>query len=789
MPAVSQALHSKEVPRINGALKHIDFNIWDPDGYTILNREKLEKEGIPEYNNLKGFKTDGIEVTEHKVVPESTLQLQRYGRIGATVGAVVLNTVAAVGLFYSGAKLFFSSFGLGDVEESYKGLGKAYSCSSVAGALTGAAHESPEWAIGNIGMGLFSRFLGNIWGLAGFSISEGLSAIGMGRVRYRDKRNVYAVKNSLFNNPKLSNFRFLIPIEQSILSFVEKLFSPSEWIRFRKEEPYSLFQTAGGGLISGGGLLAIASIFKNKLSDAVRSFFYIPYALFSVANLVAFYRDGEVQLWRAKKLGSRKAGETYSMRAEGYCKEIASPFLAVNNFLLALKGFGIDTGSGIMYNLAMAVRSWGAGIAFLSFKSQSLLKFFKPDLFGPKFKEIIKISLNPIKATNRILAFIEELEKKRPPLHISDKFDSIIFSGDNEQRDVMDALLKTKTFERLKGETQVGLPLPHNPPINGRPYLERFTHSKRVCAIGMLIYNALLKNTTDEELKKLLLENREAFKLSGLLHDIGHIARSHLAELAVKGHNNDEYTLKILEDSNSDINQTLNQHYGNKRGQAISKQASDIIGRLSPLYKAFKIADYIEYLRCGDFTAVQGFPKWTIDDIKEYVDTVRLCKDKNGKMKVAFTEKGAIETFITLFDRKVFNDSYNYNPIVNAEQSTYLLGLDAARLSSEEIKKMTEPQVDEAVRHGLTKLKGSNFQSRLRDVTGGENAYCGYSRFDPEKKIMVYIDEKAEPVEFLGYLEKVIKPRDKSLYNELLPKVKGLTIPRELDLTINVSSN
>ena len=192
-------------------------------------------------------------------------------------------------------------------------------------------------------------------------------------------------------------------------------------------------------------------------------------------------------------------------------------------------------------------------------------------------------------------------------------------------------------------------------------------------------------------------------------------------------------------------------------------------------------------MRCGDFTCIDGFPKWTTDDIKEYADTVRLYK--NGKdVKTCFTEKGALLTWIILFDRKVFNDAFNYFPITSADEIPYLSGLDAAEVSEKEAKHMTEKEMDLAAHTGLKKLEHSNYQSRQRDATGGETAYCGYSKYDPDKKILVYMGEDKEPMEFLDYVEKFIKPRDEKLYKELEPRIYGLTTHKEIDLVINIKS-
>ena len=766
-----------------------DYTKLSTDQKKRINEDKLRETGIVEYTNLAGYKSDGVFVVEHKYIDQSRLKLERFGRIGATGSSVVLNLVSALGLFYSGGKLLFNSILGRDTEDSYKSLGNSYTASAVAGALTGAAHESPEWSLGNIGMGFFSRYLEKIWGLAGFSISEGLSSIGMGKVRFRDEENVSAVKNSIFNSDALSKFRFLMPIEQSILKFKNRLLNPASWKRFITEEPYSLFQTCGGGLISAGGVLGLASIFKNKMSEALQSFFYLPYSFFSLANLVAFFRDGDVMLTRAKDFGSRKKGELYSMRAEGHCKRVASPFLALNNFFLALKGLGLETSNGLLYNVGMSFRAFGAAIAFLSFKSQSLLKFFKPDLFGPKFKEVMKIVLNLIKEGKRIFKFMDDLNLNKPDVEVQDELKSIVFDKNNKHRDIIQALINTKTFQSMKGKTQIGLPTQNQPLEGNRSFLNRYVHSIQVCAVGRLIYEALLKNTTAPELRKLLIENEDAFKLAPLLHDIGHVARSHTAERAVKGHNNDENTVNILKDPNSDISQTIFSYYGRETGEKILTQVRDIIGKWSPLFKAFKLSDFVEYTRCGDFVNITGFPKWTMDDVKKYVDNIRLHRDKNGKVITGFTEYGAVQTFVLLFDRKVFNDTYNYNPISFAEEYPYLLGLDARDISSEEIKLITEDRVDQYVQEGLQSLKNARFQFRVKHQTGGERAYTGYSKYNPEKKIMVIPDGGGEPVEFLEYYETVIKNKDKALYEDLKARVNGLVTTKEFDLTINVVDN
>ena len=174
---------------------------------------KLTKEGIFEYKPLKGTVKPGIKFITHDTVSPAMLDWQRNGRVAATAGSVALNLMASAGLIYSGGKLIMNSlFGTGTEEEAYETLGSAYTKSSIAGVLTGVDHESPNWAIGNLGMGIFSRYLNDIGGLAGFLFSDGLASIGMGQVRFREKGNAFAVQSSVFDHPLLSNLSFLKPI-------------------------------------------------------------------------------------------------------------------------------------------------------------------------------------------------------------------------------------------------------------------------------------------------------------------------------------------------------------------------------------------------------------------------------------------------------------------------------------------------------------------------------------------------------------------------------------------------
>ncbi len=749
-----------------------------------LNEGILRTQGIVQYKNLKDFNSSGVKVEKFETKSPKLLDTLRYGKRLATTGAVALNLWSVGSLFQAAYKLLASSFGHGDEDDAYSALGKAYSKSSIAGGLTGIANESSYWSIGSLGMGLFSWLgLDKLEWLGAFSISDGLASIGMGQVRCRDEQNTFAVQHSIFNNKILSPLKSLMPVEQAIQSFVKRFKSQDGWNRFSTDEPYSLFSTAGGGLIGAGGILTVASLFKNKLADSVKSFAYIPYSLFSLVNLIALYRDGQMVNKRSDEFGGRKLAETYSMKAEGYCKQIAAPVLGFNNFLLGLKGAGIDQ-SGVLYNIAMATRACGAAFAFLGFTAQSALKFFKTDLFGPKVKQFVKIFLDPQEAKDSIFKLTQA---HRPRLHDSNKFDPIL--ENDTYKEIFNLIIHDPEFEELKNKSQAGLPSPLAPT---RAQLQRHTHSKRVAAIGIIMFDALLKNTTDPETKKFLTENEEAFKVACLLHDIGHIGRSHLAEKAIKGHNNDELTMDILKGRHLKIAKKLQHYYTEKHGEAFAnkmlEKIQEIIGHKNPLSKLLKTADFTEYVRSrgGDFNTADHvrFPEWSIEKMQDYAQTIKLYKDEKGKLKLAYSWDGAKETFNILFDRLRFNAMFNSDPIITARELAYILGVDAADISVEEARTMAENKLDNAAKVGIEKLNGQKFSFTIKVTFGGEAAYCGYG--SPRNRIMVLENDMSEPVEFLEYLESVAKHNDTKEYNELTPKVNALTTPQEIELEIEV---
>ncbi|MBI3590573.1 MAG: hypothetical protein HY094_04250 [Candidatus Melainabacteria bacterium] len=699
---------------------------------------ELLKSGITRYKDLTGYERGGIKVLEHKIVPDSTLKLRNYGRIGVSVGAIGFIAAAAIGLATAGVKLLFNAVSGKDTEDSYNLLGKAYAGSSIAGALTGLAQERWEWVVGAAGMGA----VGATTGLKGpgslslFSLFDGLQNIGMGLARKRDEKNITAVTNSIFNVPALSKFKPLVTIEQAVLRFLKNF---TNLKRITEVEPYALFEEAGGGQIVASTVLGAASLLKNKMSDSLKSLFYLPFSIFSGINLIALFRDGSAVLKRSRDFGSKKKLEKESMWFEGQAKRIAAPVLGVNNLLLGLKGLGLDPG-GVVYHLASGVRALGAAEALLGFGAQIFQKFPRPEKLITKLKEIIKIRINPMVESKRLFTHMDNVDSRKPEAPPTDKFHDIIYDENNDMREVLHDIICTPKMQRLKEITQTGIAIPSSADHEERYYLNRLIHSKRVCALAIIVFNALLKHTKDPELRKHLESRREGFIIGALTHDLGHIlCYSHAAEEFIEGWQNDEGSIDILKRDTS-IFEAVKNHYGEDRAKEIIQQARENVGSKSYEAPAYKLCDYIEYVRCGDFPLMneEAFPKWTTDEIKIFADNIRFIKDKNDRPKIAFTKSGGIMMLQLLYDRKLGNDYNNSHPINLAEALPLQIGLKVADITYRDFKTNSEKGLRKIAERALEKLNGSTqFEIYNRQSSGSGSSYAGYDDNDPKIQIML----------------------------------------------------
>lgn len=767
----------------------------DPRLPPNLNTEKI-KQGILQYNSLQRYEQPGIEIVQQVEQSEPTLRSWRAARIFAALTAIILNIGAAIGLVISGTKLLLASlFDRGDMEQAHLNTSNSFLAGSLAGIANGASHESWNWLIGTGGMGIFSRFLNKPWGLALFSIFDGLNAIGMGEVKCRDKKNVTPMPRSIFNTPALAPLNFLKPYENAVKSFWYRFTRPRGWKKILTDEPYAIFQSAGGGLISGSAILGVASLFSKKMPETIKSLCYIPYAITSVVNLIALGRDGAVTARRAHRIEDREPMETSMMDIEGWSKLIAAPVIAFNYGLLGLKGLGLFNGN--TENIAMAIRSIGVAIANIGFAAQSAVKFAVPDLFGPLCETKLIAHMRPDIVMKNIIRMINRTKEIKAEAngnsHSSNFFEPLI--NNDRFNDLLNRVSNTPSMQNLLYKTLTSLPSSMTP--IERAVLNRFIHSRRVCAIGVLFYDTLRKNTNNTQLKK-YLEDKDleaAFKLACLTHDNGHskLPRCHLAETAMHGLDNDELSWAGLYPG-SDIYDEVVKHYtekygsetGTKRALKVLQTAREIIGHKHSLSKLYKWADFCEYGRSkgGDYNITLDFPYWNKEQYEFFADQFRLFADNEGIPHTGFTEAGAVIAFKQIYYRLLFNAYINSHPINLIADLAYKLGIQNSELTVGEVFGMSEDEFDIKAYEG-TKNYDNYTRMPIRELFGGRKAYCGYG---PKERVYVVNEDRngnIHTLEFLKYVEQVIRRRNSELYDALQPMIKILTTPTRTSLIVH----
>ena len=108
-------------------------------------------------------------------------------------------------------------------------------------------------------------------------------------------------------------------------------------------------------------------------------------------------------------------------------------------------------------------------------------------------------------------------------------------------------LLNTKEFRRLSNISQLGLTHFIYP---GAKH-DRLSHSLGTYELSRRLLDSI-KEEIDEDLKL-------SIQISALLHDLGHGPMSHLFE-SISNKDHEEYTLLLIEDSESEINQLLKEY-------------------------------------------------------------------------------------------------------------------------------------------------------------------------------------------------------------------------------------
>ena len=740
-------------------------------------------------------------ITKFDEVDPDVLQFQRKFRKAASGSAVGLNAVASAGLLATGGMMLANTLQGQDTENTYGFMGKAFGVAGIAGVLTGVAQEDQFWPAGHAGMGVFSNFLNTKWGFPLFIISDGLASIGMGRVRFRQESNALAIQKSIFRNPALQPLRFLQPVEQAIIGFFNLLRSPKKVL---KEEPYSLFNAAGGGLVAAGGLIGVTNLvthlFKDTIPEKIKSLPYMLYGLMTSLNLTALFRDGQALNWRTKNFKGNRKGQEYSQRAEGILKQLAVPFLGINSLLLFGKGLGLETASNALFNAANGFRAIGTAVATLAFGSQSLLNFFKPMRFGPKRKEDIHIEVNPTKAKEVLFGLLKDLDKRKPQGRYSPLDKQTLRKLDNTIKNdkhgsLFLRLSELKRFRELEGFSQAGLPAPSNIYSHDRAFLDRWTHSMQVLSVGITLFDTVFEEAqknNNTELVNYLKEHELAFKAVCQLHDIGHTARSHVAEKALIGQDNDEYTKMILM-GHPDVDPEIHQFLVKNCGKKVLNQMLEIIGRESPLYKLLKDADRYQYQMLGDFITIKNprlqMPKGSVEGAREFAKKIRFFR-RDDKFNIGYTEDGAIEKVVREYNRLIFDVHCNNTPISYVEaEILYSIGLSSylanhPDITSADIKKKPEHVVDAMAAEGIDNLDEGIIPVVVEMIVGSQG-YSGYDESDPKSAIYVVDGNQAQ--EIYDRIQTKIKQTNAELYNYITPIMEILRESREVRAHIKYS--
>ncbi len=776
----------------------------------------LKRGNSIDYEDLTGFELPGLKVTSHKKVSPSRLGAERTMRAAACGAGSVLSVGATLGLFYSGFKTLTAVLRGSDQEEANNASAKSFALTAAAGVGTALAQENVNWGAGALGMGLMGKYLDTPIGLAAFSIFDGLNAIGMGQVKLRDNKNINGTsKNSIFNNTNLSFLKPLKPFleihEYSIRKFWNTFTSARGLKNTLSLEPYDLYCAAGGGLLSGGALLGAASAFSGFMGEKAKSLLYIPYSLTSLVNLVALGRDGNVIKKRADKYNDMKPIENKSTKIEGWAKMIASPVIALNYLLLGLKGVGVNF-LGDSENVAKSLRQFGVGIAYVGFAAQSGVKFLIPDHWGPKIKNVFDVVLNPKEVVNYLMGIVSKVSERETRIAradykgTSDFFYPILQK--DEHCDLYEELINTPFFQNLKTRHLTGLP---NEMALDRAALDRFTHSIRVGALACIHADRIRENNPDYS----YLYNDPAFslsmKLASLLHDTGHskLPRCHLSETTypMAKDANDHFSIESLDkNSNSGFYDIILSYCrklygqnGDEIAERVIKNIKNILGHKPMQVKtndsdagvsreeefmwSYKPAtDAADYMRSkgSDFPSSFGVEHWGEDQYKHFADQRVIFRDKMNRLRVGYSEEGAIDAFKQLYLRLIFNAFLNSHPVTLSTEAAYKYGARhvVPEMTLDRLSTLSDRELDELA----VKFVGHSDDDPTqvnRNVFGGSKAYAGYGPKDT-----IYVVNNGKVTEFLDYYETVIKTECPDIYEKMKYMVDVLTNPSMVELRL-----
>ena len=200
------------------------------------------------------------------------------------------------------------------------------------------------------------------------------------------------------------------------------------------------------------------------------------------------------------------------------------------------------------------------------------------------------------------------------------------------EEEVIKQLIETKEFQRLRNIKQLGLTNLAFPTTEH----SRFMHSIGVYYLVTQLLDVLEAKTG----QAFEVEERLALQIACLLHDLGHGPFSHTSE-EFFGFNHEDYTIKIIEDKDTEVNKVLT-HYG----ESIIEEVVSFIKKthhnpvLNSILSGTIDVDRMDYLMRDSFFAGVSYGEIDIQRIFNVID----IKDNS----IVFHEKGvkALEDII-----------------------------------------------------------------------------------------------------------------------------------------------
>lgn len=200
------------------------------------------------------------------------------------------------------------------------------------------------------------------------------------------------------------------------------------------------------------------------------------------------------------------------------------------------------------------------------------------------------------------------------------------------EEDVIKKLIETKEFQRLRNIKQLGLTYLAFPTTEH----SRFMHSVGVYYLVTQLLDVLEAKTG----QAFEVKERLALQIACLLHDLGHGPFSHTSE-EFFGFNHEDYTIKIIEDKDTEVNKVLTNY-----GESIIEEVVSFIKKthhnpvLNSILSGTIDVDRMDYLMRDSYFAGVSYGEIDIQRIFNVID----IKDNS----IVFHEKGvkALEDII-----------------------------------------------------------------------------------------------------------------------------------------------